>query len=69
MCVVFLGPVLSKGDTCAYVLSQAFAQLWLGSMLTSFDRVRMGCAWAGAPNGADHHFRQLIKLLLASGPN
>ena len=31
--VMFLGPVLSKEGAFAYVLSQAFAQLRLGSML------------------------------------
>ena len=30
---MFLGPVLSKEGAFAYVLSQAFAQLRLGSML------------------------------------
>ena len=42
--VVFLGPVLSKEGAFAYVLSQAFAHLRLGSMLIS---VALSQFWLG----------------------
>ena len=51
-----------------YVLSQAFAQLRLGSMLTSvvLNKLLTRYTW-GVLNGADCHFRQLIKWLLIIG--